>query len=443
MSQQQHRFYFWALAPVALLQGGLQSTGRITFGSENLQGGFALPSSSFAGVFSSQAAPSPATSRCPRAGAGLGPGHSVCSHTCSLWDLPKGAVLGERGRGVILDRNPQLRSQAERRWLRTHFLCPYSPRTGALRVRGVGVSTRPSPCTARLSPMSLHRHQQLVAQLLRDRGHRAAGARQPPPPLGFSVWAGAQSGASAQDRHPRAAAESRPCHDQLVHQEPPWQWLWFAATSRAALPPVLPPTLQPRQELRAAMVQLGGSGTPRAQLQLPPAQGWPSCAWLPCCRLFGAVPRRWHPWLAQPGCRVLWLPLQPGHPPSHPALPQHRDSVPGRGLPQLPWLPSQAPAPLFAPVTRTRWGSDSLTLLWSASRSHPATAPGPHPKDAQRPLWHPVCHGDCPLTAVRLQRCPCASSGVTVQEPPCQHPAQERDALQETRLWSGPAPQTQ
>lgn len=82
----------------------------MAFGSENFGGCFAFPSSGFAGVFSAQPAPSPAASRSPRAGAGLGLGHGVCSHTCSLWDLPKGAMVGERGRGVILDRNPQLQA---------------------------------------------------------------------------------------------------------------------------------------------------------------------------------------------------------------------------------------------------------------------------------------------------------------------------------------------
>lgn len=116
-------------------------------------GCLAFPLSSFAGIFPSQPLLSPSAFCSPCAWAGLRLGQGICSHTCSLWDLKKGAVAGGRGRGIILGRNQQLRGQAwhrcrRARLLRTHFFHPNSLRTPALDCAGIRMLPTPVRCPA-------------------------------------------------------------------------------------------------------------------------------------------------------------------------------------------------------------------------------------------------------------------------------------------------------
>lgn len=208
------------------------------------------------------------------------------------------------------------------------------------------------------------------------------------------------------------------------------------------------------------------------QLQLPtPAiQGCPSCTWMrcraqPCSRLFGSLPRRWHPWLAQPGsplgagcsgCLCSPGTLQPATPALN-SPSQARASLPRRMLPHssqagsclLPGA-SRARVPPFAPAPCASWGSDAPihpTLPYSPALHHAVIPPSPHgaaaghrPKDAQHPTVSGCCGSPRAAGSAPSQRL-CqgaageprgepgsrgASSGAMLQKPPCQNPAQIR-----------------
>lgn len=242
------------------------------------------------------------------------------------------------------------------------------------------------------------------------------------------------------------------------------QWPWPPALAAAQ-----PATPQPSREPRA---QPGGPGSPGGQLQLPtpPAQGCLSCSWTRrpawrCSWLFGSLPRRWHPWLAQPGsplgagcsgCSCSPDTLQLATPALH--LPSRaRASVPRRMLLHSSQagscpLPRASTSLCTSPSRRVGFRCPHTTpctapfpcfALWS----HPATTSrgcsGASPPGCSAPagvwvLQQPPCHRVCPLAAAvpggcrrapgraRLRRCPCASSRAMPQKPPCQNPAEIR-----------------